>query len=69
MCYLSIFDDFTEAVAHRLAAEQCLDWDGCDSTSPAYLYMKEYLKLNKDALWMDRLAAVAESVYKPDDEE
>lgn len=30
--------DFNEAVLHRLAAEQCLDWDGCDSSSPAYQY-------------------------------
>ena len=31
---------FEEAVLHRLAAEQCLDWDGCDSSSPAYQYAK-----------------------------
>ena len=35
--------DFTEAVAHRLAAEQCLGWAGCDSSSSAYKYMQEYL--------------------------
>ena len=29
---------FDEAVLTRLAAEQCLDWDGCDSYSPAYRY-------------------------------
>lgn len=34
--------DFTEAVAHRLAAEQCLDWAGCDINSSAYQYMREY---------------------------
>ena len=33
-------EDLTEAVAHRLAAEQCLDWAGCDSNSSAYQYMK-----------------------------
>jgi len=27
-----------EAVLARLAAEQCLNWDGCDSSSPAYRY-------------------------------
>ena len=32
--------DLTEAVAHRLAAEQCLDWEGCDNNSSAYQYMK-----------------------------
>ncbi len=42
--YLGVFDDFTEAVAHRLAAEDCLDWAGCDSSSPAYQYMQKYLK-------------------------
>ena len=36
--------DFTEAVAHRLAAEECLDWAGCDSNSSAFLYMQNYLK-------------------------
>lgn len=30
--------DFDEAVLHRLAAEQCLGWEGCDSTSPAFQY-------------------------------
>ena len=38
--YLAYCSDFTEAVAHRLAAEQCLDWAGCDSNSSAYQYMK-----------------------------
>jgi len=33
---LGRFDDFDEAVLHRLAAEQCLDWSSCDSSSPAY---------------------------------
>ena len=31
--------DLVEAVAHRLAAEQCLNWEGCDSSSSAYQYM------------------------------
>lgn len=39
--HLGYFEDFHEAVAHRLAAEQCLDWEGCDSSSPAYKFMKE----------------------------
>jgi len=30
--------DFSEAVLMRLAAEQCLGWEGCDSSSPAYQY-------------------------------
>ncbi len=40
--YLGTHFDFTEAVAHRLAAEQCLNWGSCDSSSPAYQYMKEH---------------------------
>lgn len=41
---LGLHGDFTEAVAHRLAAEECLDWAGCDSNSSAFLYMQNYLK-------------------------
>ena len=36
--HLGTFKCFDEAVLHRLAAEQCLDWEGCDSSSPAYQY-------------------------------
>ena len=35
---LGYFDNFDEAVLTRLAAEQCLDWNRCDSASPAYRY-------------------------------
>lgn len=35
--------DFDEAVAHRLAAEQCLDWNGCDTSSPAFNHMQKIL--------------------------
>jgi len=41
---LGIFSDFTEAVAHRLAAEQCLNWNECDSNSPAFQYMQSVLR-------------------------
>jgi len=44
--HLGFHEDFTEAVAHRLAAEQCLNW--CNPNSPAYSYMKKYLKENKN---------------------
>ena len=37
--HLGICEDFIEAVAHRLAGEQAINWSGCDSTSPAYLFM------------------------------
>lgn len=33
--------DFTEAVCYRYAAEQCLGYPNCNSTSSAYLYLKE----------------------------
>ena len=42
--YICSNTDLTEAVAHRLAAEQCLNWEGCDSCSPAFQYMQKYLK-------------------------
>jgi len=31
-----------EAVAHRLAGEQALEWEGCDSSSDAYKYIQAY---------------------------
>ena len=39
--HIGYFDDFDEAVCYRLAAEQCLNWEGCDSSSPAYCYVQE----------------------------
>lgn len=36
--------DFTEAVAHRLAAEQCLGYSSCDNQSSAFVYMQNYIK-------------------------
>lgn len=35
---LGCYKDFSEAVLVRLAAEQCLGWEGCESSSPAYQY-------------------------------
>lgn len=46
--YLGQYHDFVDAVAARLAGEQCVNWNGCDSCSPAYLYMFNYLKEEKD---------------------
>lgn len=43
MIHVGCSKDLTEAVAHRLAAEQALGWEGCDSSSPAYLYMQKVL--------------------------
>lgn len=31
----------SEAVCHRLAAEQALNWSGCDSSSPAFKYVEK----------------------------
>lgn len=39
--------DFIEAVAYRLAAEQCCDWPECNSLSSAYQLMQSYLKENQ----------------------
>lgn len=47
---LGIFEDFDEAVAHRLAAEQCLDWAGCQSSSPAFKHMARVLGRRIEAL-------------------
>lgn len=41
--YIGCFSDFTEAVCHRLAAEQCVGWSGCNSSSPAFQYMQRYI--------------------------
>ena len=39
--YLGVFKCKTEAVCHRFAAEQALDWKTCDTTSPARAYLIE----------------------------
>ena len=36
--YLGQSRDFNEAILHRYAAEQCLEWENCNSDSPAYQY-------------------------------
>lgn len=38
--YLGLYEDFADAVCARLAAEQCLSWEGCDSSSSAYRYVQ-----------------------------
>ena len=47
MRHLGYSSDFTEAVAHRLAAEQCLNWGGCHNSTSAFLHMQKYLKERK----------------------
>jgi len=39
--YLGSFRSFSEAVATRLAHEQALDWAGCDSSSAAFMYIRQ----------------------------
>lgn len=48
--YLGSFEDFTEGVSHRLAAEQCLNWEGCDSCSTAYQHMQKIKEKNNTYL-------------------
>jgi len=38
--HLGNYFDFDNAVCARLMAEQCVDWEGCDSSSPAFKYVK-----------------------------
>jgi hypothetical protein len=38
--YLGIYKKFSEAVMARYKKEKELNWKGCDSSSPAYLYLK-----------------------------
>ena len=38
---LGYHEDLTEAVCHRYAAEQCLNWNDCDLNSSAYQYLKK----------------------------
>lgn len=42
--HLGCYADMDEAVCARLAGEQCANWTGCDSSSPAYQYVKELLR-------------------------
>jgi hypothetical protein len=41
------YKNFDNAVCARLAAEQCLNWGGCDNNSPAYNYVQKMLKKKK----------------------
>lgn len=41
--HLGYHDTKLEAACHRLAGEQCLDWNTCEAESPAYKYVKENL--------------------------
>jgi hypothetical protein len=45
--HLGLYNSFENAVCARLAGEQCLNWSGCDSSSPAYQYVQENIILKK----------------------
>ena len=40
---LGLYESFHNAVCARLIAEQCLEWEGCDISSPAYQYVQKML--------------------------
>ena len=42
--HLGSKSDLVEAVALRLASEQCLNWHECDEDSSAYNFIQNYLK-------------------------
>ena len=44
--HLGYYKSFDNAICARLAAEQCFDWDGCDSSSPAYQYVRKQVVSN-----------------------
>ena len=45
--HLGLYDNFDEAVCARLAAEQCLDWEGCDSNSSAFQHVQKMIGESK----------------------
>lgn len=47
---LGRYKSFDDAVCARLAGEQALNWSDCDSSSPAFQYVKKYIqRVNLDA--------------------
>ncbi|MCP4373526.1 MAG: hypothetical protein GY797_36295 [Deltaproteobacteria bacterium] len=42
--YLGTYNNFDNAVCARLAGEQCVNWSGCDSNSPAFKYVKGHIQ-------------------------
>lgn len=40
---LGDYKNFDNAACARLAGEQCLNWEGCDTSSPAYQYVQKML--------------------------
>ena len=46
--HLGYYDDFDDAVCARLAGEQSVNWHGCDSSSPAFCYVRDNIQNEKD---------------------
>lgn len=44
---LGLSCNLLDAALLRLAAEQCLEWSGCNSTSDAYLFVKNHIHKEK----------------------
>lgn len=49
---LGYYNHFYNAVCARLAAEQCLDWEGCNLNSPAYLYVAYNIRSGGELGWL-----------------
>jgi hypothetical protein len=43
--HLGYFSDLVEAAAHRFAAEQCVGWSNCDTTSSAGKFLRDNVKV------------------------
>ena len=41
--FLGYYKVFHNAVCARLAGEQCVNWEGCDSSSPSFKYVQKML--------------------------
>lgn len=55
--HLGFYEDFIDAVAARLAGEQCLDYPNCDSNSSAFLYMQAYVRGEDMQSYLKNLAS------------
>ena len=46
--YIGASTDLNEVILMRLSVEQCLNWEGCNSTSPAFLYAKKHIFIKQN---------------------
>lgn len=47
---LGYYKDFDNAVCARLATEQCVNWEGCDSYSTAFQYVKNNIQIYRQRI-------------------